>query len=332
MAENKWEVPAFSGEDRVDLLSPSRFWEGLNPGASFRLQSELAVIAANMEAYPWNDTAIPNTVLVLSEKFASGKAFPEMGIVAIGEEFVQFPDQNIPTFLLAHERTHLHIASEMRDVIQEKHGDIYRFLHERIIPDWLAGKIEFTHNDPYITEKGWSGLYKMGAWSGPSDVELPSAVEAVDNYFTLLHKGLLHEMTTPKGERIIIHDSPMFRGWEENTLSKPDRNITDMYEEDPARFTRLLLTGFKTADYLSFNYRNVLGRRSGVDLWIAEEGFANFVGSQLVGVSLDDVNQAARQDSNKIAMGKRMADKGVSATDALSGVRSYEGLVAFAKR
>jgi hypothetical protein len=285
-----------------------------------------------MESYPWNDSAHPTTVLVLSEKFASAKAFPEMGIVAISEEFVGFPDQNIPDFLLAHERTHLHVVSEIRDVIQEKHGDIYRFFHERIIPDWLSGKVKFEHDKNYVIEKGWSGLYNRGAWLGSGDVEPSHVIGAVDNYFTLLKKGMIHEHVTPRGERIMIHHSPMFAGWEENTLSKPDRNISEMYEEDPNQFTRLLLTGFMTAKYLSFNYRNALYRRSGVDMWTAEEGFANFVGSQLVGVSLDEIGQIVRQDRSKIMMGKQMAGRGISGVDALSRVRNYEGLVAFARR
>jgi|GEM_PF-6758447 len=320
----------FGGEDGMDLPSPSRLWEGLNPEASLRLQNELAALTEDMEAYPWNDTATPITALVLSDKPASGRAYPEMGIVAIGEKFVTFPDQSIPAFLLAHERTHLHVASEVRGVIQEKHGDIYKFFHERIIPDWLSGAVEFEHDENYIEEKGWSGLYNRGDWRGRDDTELEPAIAAVDNYFTLLRKGLIRESKAPNGERFIRHNSPI--GWEEEVISKPDKNIAAMYDENPQGFTRLLLTGFMLGSHLTLSYRRSLGGKSGLDLSIGEEGFANFVGSGLTGVSLDAVNHVAPQADARIYTGKRMAGMGPSAGQALSSVRSYEGLVQFVRR
>lgn len=255
----------------------------------------------------------------------SGHAHPTLGWVGISERFLEGDDISIATALAYHERMHLQVGSEIRQMILDKHCDIDDFLKNVIMPDWMAGKINLAVNEDYLRRKGWDSLYDD--WTGLG-LDLEKAISAVDRYFTLLKKGLIKERNGR-----ISHPSPSFSDDWQESMSKPDIFLKELYAANPQSFATILMTGYELAKDFEDRYRHELSLQNKASLWEMEEGISNYVSTGLSGIPLNVINAYAPQDAGHIQLAQKIiaADTG-GAQLAVRDVKSRKDLISFLRR
>lgn len=300
-----------------------------SPNLSSQRSQRLSDLELQLQQFPWlQDENVQVLVIPNDIQFVHAKADSAMGLVGIKDMFLDDERFNqLALSLTYHERTHVQVASDLRQAFLTKHLDLDTFFHRIIIPEWLNGVVELETDEDYLRHKKWDGLY--AGWAGPSFVELEKAIQAVDNFFALVKKGLIKL----KGGTIQHHPSPRFPDRWTKIMQWHEQDLAEQYRQNPRDLAKAFVTGYKLMEYFEEAYRAALDYKHRMNLWLREEAFATFLGSELSGLSIDELNRWAPQDADKIYLATKI--KGLNPFPIpvlLQQVRSYEGLVNFYKR
>jgi hypothetical protein len=256
--------------------------------------------------------------MFLSQPFSdvSAKALKSYNTVFFGEEFLISTPKAVLEAVAVHETVHLLVGCEVSRTLRRKHRDVTDFLHSGIIPAWLRGETAVRADDEYLSTKAWRDLY--GGWKEPMKVQVESACEAVEMYFTLLKEGLVW---VTEGRVFAI--PPLARGHAQPkhpVLDQPFQNVTD-------DMTLCIVTGVELAAYLEGCVEATLSNAHGTDLGTLEEAFANYVASNLTGVPLDEIQRWAPQDEVKIWLAKQVLEVHPPIDKLISDLMTYDDLI-----
>ncbi len=269
----------------------------------------------------------PNLKIVCLSPYSNnqGHASPIYGTIGLKENFIrQGVDNPFLLFLAYHERTHLHIGSEIRQSILSNHKDLDDFFHSQVIPRWANGEMDIKSHGDYVPCKGWRLLYDD--WDGPINFDMNKAVAAVNSYFNLLKRGHINY-----DEGKLWHISPTSSLWNV-FINEPVKTPEELEKTDP-NFMMKLVTGYELARFLHEDEYKPKLYRQFPKLLDLEEGFCNFVASRLSGADLGQFNMIACQDPIKIQLAERiMAANPPSAEEALNQVKSPKDLAEFYQR
>lgn len=257
-------------------------------------------------------------LVIPAKQYIHGAAHASYGLYGINEEHFARGDSSVITALAVHERTHLHVASELRREFLAQHSDIDAFFHQRMIPDWIAGTQRLEKDDSYLQGKEWRYLYDP-VWLGEHKVTLSGAHGVVNAYFTALRKGQIGRIGNS------LH-APQLRHYDVNGK---DISLEDAYAENPRELIKKIVTGYEIMEALGRAYRQRMSEEHNTNLWIQEEGFANYIGVSQAGLSVQELQRYAHQDNEKVAAAQVFIDRGVSHNDAVAAVHSYPTLAAF---
>lgn len=190
----------------------------------------------------------------------------------------------------------------------EKHPDIHSFLHSRLIPDWIDGKISLDFDHEFVEERGWEYFVTKDGFSGSITYGFSSedAGIIIDNYFSNLKKEDDYE--NPEG-------------------SEKTKTIEEMYENDPENTAKLIMTGYEIIKILTEKTRDMMSGH----MWGIEENFANYVCTAFAGVSVDDFSSFARQDEDKFLLARQLSGQRSKeeSTEDLKRVGGYSELREF---
>jgi hypothetical protein len=219
-----------------------------------------------------------------------------------------------------HEYVHFRLGGAIRRALVRCRPDADRLLSERIIPDWIAGRIRITRYAEYFERKDWVELY--GHWEGSHAIEAERAVEAVCLYFRLVAHGKVRWLANR-----VYHSLDRRIVEELETSSVPIGALDRLYDDSPDWIASLVVLGLELAEKFArwLDDRDLSDTR-----WALEEGFANYVASNRTGVSLYEINRWARQDHFKLEMAERI-EQAAPTESMVKGVQSIEDLFAFGR-
>lgn len=252
--------------------------------------------------------------------YTSAQAITSYAVIFFSEELLTRAPEPIIQTVAIHESIHLRFGSELRRALAQEHPDVVRLLHKSIIPDWLNGRLEIRPDTDYILHKGWDLLYD--GWIGPLAVQPQKAKDAVNRYFASLKRGLVF---LEGGEIFAV--PPLAA----DQLQTVEISMEDAYGNSPEETAAKITTGYELLEYLTDCLRAAMSAEMSLDLWILEEGFANYVSTSLTGVSLDELQRWAPQDAEKIEIARRMGASRTSIGQLLQSIETYSDLVAFCK-
>jgi hypothetical protein len=262
-----------------------------------------------------------STFLCTDRREPSGETFGSHGVVFLSESLLSEAPERVAEAVAVHEATHLLIGRELRTSVEERHPAIYELLHERVIRDWRSGRVEFRCDRDYVTDKGWRMLYD--GWVGPLGVDHQKAVQTIATYFKALslgHVSLDRDGVFAPPARALAGMPPVWHG-----------TLADEYEKSPDEVAFLAATGFELIDFFRDCLESAASDRSRIQVWLLEEGFANYVATVLTGVTLDEIQRWAPQDGAKIELARRLERSGVTVEDVLRNTMSVQALAAYAK-
>ncbi len=295
--------------------------------ASAQYSGNLRSIEQALVNEPWPPDTPVSVVILQPYLLHHGEAFSPLGLIGLQAHYVSTGmDDAIVSALVHHERAHIAIGSELRKAIRKHHAPFDDFFSQEILPAWKQGNISLSPDENYIREKNWNGLYPL--WTTAGDITAPHAQEALINYFALLERGLI---AVTDGV-IQYHGSPLSPKLWDMMMQNPPQSPQSLYQHAPQEYTTAFLTGYALAKYFHESVRNALSRSLSCDLWELEEGFANFIGTAIAGVSLEQLNRVAPQDESKIRWAKKISEKNNRPVSAvIAQVNSYETLAEFYK-
>lgn len=282
-----------------------------------RLQSLHRTIARYIPHFDGASTFLCSGV----KNHASAQAIASFAVVFFSESLLSRAPEPIVQTVAIHEAIHLQLGSEIRDALAAQHPDVVQLLHASIIPEWLEGKVEMRSDDDYLLYgKGWTDLY--GGWGGPSTVECPKAISAVNGYFALLkqglvcvHNGMVDSIPPAAAER----------------FGKSPLPLEAAYVDNPQEMVLKIVTGYELLEYLTNCLRTTLSYKMSVALWVLEEAFANYVSVGLTRTAFNELQKWAPQDRGKIELARRMQAASSSIDQVLERTRTYSDLVAFCR-
>lgn len=298
-----------------------------DPDLSARYQDRITDIQEKLAEWPWlKDKNV--RLMVLSRAMShSGEASPAFGIYTLGEKVMLPGNFESSVALAAHERTHLQVSSEIRQGFLSEHQAVDDFFHQIILPAWEKNPdMELNHDRNYLSFKHWTGLYD--GWDMPHRMETDKAIAAVNNYFTLLRKGLIE-----KGRESLDHIPAHWDLWDKVVVPKPEVPLAEQYQADPQQFVFQLMTGYRLMEYFIDNQRNLAEQSAKKDFLDMDEGFANYIMQATTGVDLQTMQAKFPQDASKVRMAElviqKAEEKGFQVADVIARVKSYTDLTNF---
>lgn len=286
---------------------------------------ELNNLRLQVEALSWPQHFDWQLVKAEPNPDRTAEAKPFAGITGVNPDLLTHLEAS--KFVVAHERIHLQFGMELRRPIIEQFPELNKYWLEHVKGLSLE-EITQLHSVTYLEEKYWEGLYP--AWRGPAGVTKVAAQQSLVNYFTVVNKGLIDPESVSSD--YYYHPSTDTTTWQEK-MSVPDKTLEELQDCYSDDLLGILATGYALGDYLHSAYREAESLRSGVDLWVVEEGFANFVASKVTGIAPESTNEWAPQDSSKLAMTQKFSAINDAQTEPIERtVIDYPSLAALIKQ
>lgn len=330
---------ALDNEDAFERVEDKRaqwednVYERASQITSRRHEKETLALEKQVELVaPW----VPDRSSILATQKVvdgsiTGQTLPFHGLILLDGNLFRKAPESVTRAVAAHERTHLHVGGALRRAVFEGHQDLDRFFHDTVVPEWRHGEKNLPHPDrDFVNAKGWSRLYDE--WLGPLQVTMERSKQALTRYFFLLEHDLIdYDPGQDRLERSVMNPDEDFV--RENIIPKKERvPIPELYQRDPKKFLKILLTGYAVGEYLNDALKASIQDANGIDLLDVEEGFANVVGTESASISLDELQRYTRQDSAKIVWAERLQTiRGNQVPELLASVQNYEQLAVLAK-
>ncbi len=324
---------AFQRVEEQRALWEDNMYERASRIMSRRHEQQTAALQERVErAAPWiTDRSSILMMPKVAEGLISGQTLPFHGIILVDSGLMRRAPESVTYAVAAHERTHLHIGGALRRSVFAEHERVDRFFHEVVLPDWRHETVDLPEPDhDFVSAKGWASLYD--AWYGPTRVDFDQAKRALQRYFFLVERDLIdYNHQHDQLERSLMNPDEDFV--QEKILpKKPLVPLHELYECDPKKFLKILITGYAVGEYLNDALKVSLMQANNVDLLDTEEGLANAVGMELAHVSEQDLNTYTRQDPAKLRSTRHIQALGSTAQEFLGTVHSYDQLVTLALR
>jgi hypothetical protein len=303
------------------VIGPAAHFDEAARAATGRQWHRLRAIRRTVEDLM--PVGLPRSAFLCSgQPTPAGETFGSHGVVFLAESLLSDAPAQIVDAVAVHEAVHLLIGRDLRDSVEARNPEPYKLLHEYLIRDWMSGRIQFQCDRNYIEHKGWRILYD--GWLGPLSVENEKAADAVIAYFDALRRG--HVSLGVDG----VFALPT-RAYE--TMPDAwDGPLAHEYEKAPAEVVVMAATGFELVHYFRECLESATTDQSALNLWLVEEGFANFVSTSLTGLALDEIQRWAPQDRIKVELARRIGQPGVSVEDVLQNTASIQGMAEYARR
>jgi hypothetical protein len=252
-------------------------------------------------------------VLALADCKYIAQAFPVMGLIGVDMDSICSTSTSSIEHIrrvLAHERTHLHIESSIRQFFLQKHRDVDDLLHQRIIPDWVDGKVEIETSMVYLLLNFWKSLKE-------NDV-----ASIIDNYVALLKKGMLEV----HGKIISSHNlTPKHESWKKTLSDTPDIPLEELYGANRKGVTVAVATLYELLDYFMCFRCAQEEKGNGLDLNLMEEAFGHYIGA----AAADMFQIPGAEGNREYELANRLLAKGYPARNAIDEVKSSDDLTRF---
>jgi hypothetical protein len=290
-----------------------------------RFRVEIADWQKRLEDLPWAGDRTP-TILVRPDLGATGFTTSAQGVVYVSLSLVEgFPD-NVAFAILVHERTHLHIASELRQVILRRHSDLDTFFHERVLPDVISRKVFAGSRASYeLAKQVWRCLYSDTLESEPVDWN------RCGNYIDwVFDQARIGEGVPTDNDPKLNNAIAIRRLGATVTPVESTQTIEDLYAHNTERYAQGILTAYSLADELFTRYQHCCGEPFGIgliDRVALEENFANYAACAATGLAMDEISRWAPQDPWKMDRIPRLLKQFPSFAQALKRVDSVPSLI-----
>lgn len=276
----------------------------------------------------WVPTRNLSCLALENNNFIHGVSSSGYGVIGLSEQVLEKWPDPICKSLVYHERTHMQLNSEMRQTIALKHPEIDDAFHQVFLPLWEKGKVDLDFDHDYCSNKQWRGLFEGdGLYSNSTE----AYQEAIKAYFLAFSKDKI----SMRNGKIDYIPNRMFTTWQSEMDEAPEVSFRDQFIANPRDTIKKIITGYELADILSTRYRDELAISEKVGLYDMEEGFANFVGTQMAGVEMGEMDKMFKQDDAKVRLANQVIERagslGITALEAIKQVTSLPELIEFYK-
>jgi hypothetical protein len=275
--------------------------------ATLGAHDKLQELSAILYELPWERFG---HVSLLASNWINGttsaEALSDCGIIFLDLSLLKYAPPEILNTVLIHEAVHLQVSGILRQILIEEAPELDALFHQQLIPAWLLGDLVMKIDDDYVeSSKGWSDLYGYR----PATIELDKVKLAIRQYAQLFRNDQIFIKASS-----IMTLSPAVTPLKQNTEPMANR-----YAADAANFSLACMTGFRVMEYL---------RRFAIDMndMMLEEGLANFISTEITGVSIEHMQRFAPQDIGKIRLAQRIKSGGGTLDRAIRAMRSYDDI------